>query len=446
MADAPWASVLADYLDDLKLRQLCEAHIHEQRLTIGRAAANCEWKTIGDFRSDSSRAWLLRLNEAKRAPKTLKLYRDALDRFGAWLKKTGTLPRNPMEAVPQVRVPHRQARLVPTDDEVRRLVAGVYGRKQAKDRWLVYLTAASTGLRHGTLRALRWTMLHLDDDRPRMEIPAALMKTRKPMLVHITPELAMALRFQRAAAEGDRVFACVPKPEQFIRDAVRAKVRRTEGDQTMSFHSLRHYFSNRLMRQGFPVEQRKLANGHSTAAMTLETYTAPELVNLGERMRTLPSLLTGAEFCQPPRNLLDNRAVVTDTRGAEESTMMLAPTHHDDRPAGCSVQSHCLPQQLTTSAERPTEGRRAQGVAQLGRAAGLGPAGRVFKSPHPDFGEQTSPVSSEPTRIGRQVQIQQPGSDAAPANLAHLDALTAAFLASHETLRAAVAARIGGGL
>lgn len=449
IGDAPdardWRPLLAAYLADLGLRNDGADHIEEQRLTVERAAKFGGWQSLADFRTEAVRAYMLHLHQAGRQPKTQRLYRDALHRWGAWMVAQQIIPRNPVDAIPKAKVIPRQARVVPTDDEVSRLIAGIYGRRQAKDRWLVYLMAASTGLRHGTLKSLCWSMVDLDAGVAKL--PASVMKNRRPMVVHLTDELVTALRWHRATEARERVFLCVPKPEQVTADAQRAGIRMRDGGATFSFHSLRHYFSNRLMRAGATLEERKLAVGHLNGGITLETYTHPDFVRVRERVKSLQPLLSGERFCHPPGNLVDRRAVLDDTHGVtvgrpRESMVATLPQHDQTTARPGSLTGDCDKHSAATLGGPSVI---VQGVAQLGRAAGLGPAGRRFKSGHPDSGEQTSPVSGEPTRIGRQVQIQCPGSDAAPANLAHLDALTAAFLASHETLRAVVAARIGGG-
>ena len=434
-AASPWRPFLAEYLADLGLKQDCSEHIRNQRETVERAANVCGWSTIADFRTDTTREWLLALQKAGRKPKTLRLYRDSMDRFGAWLVKRGALARNPVEPIPKARVVPTQARVVPTDDEVSRLIAGVYGRKQAGDRWLVYLTGASTGLRWGTIKALEWSMVDLD--AARLTIPAAILKNRQPMTVHLTDELVTALRWHRAKGDGPRVFRFMPKPEQVTKDALRAGIRIREGGATFSYHSLRHYFSNRLMRSGASLEERKLAVGHLNGGVTLQTYTSPDLVRVGERVKALPSLLTGERFCQQPRNLVDRRAVLDDThlavRNARENQMVATLNNTTPDPtAGRTIALAAI------SEQHPAVGPAAvpQRVAQLGSAAGLGPAGRGFKSPHAD--SVTSPVSGGADPARPQVQIHPPGSDAAAlADL--LDAQSAQLAALARLLRGGAA-------
>lgn len=434
-ATLPWRPLLLEYLADLGLKQDCAQHIRNQRETVDRCAKVCGWATVADFRADTTREWLLGLQRAGRAPKTLRLYRDSLDRFGGWLVKRGHLIRNPVDGIPKARVVPRQARVVPTDQEVSRLIAGVYGRKQAGDRWLVYLTAASTGLRHGTIRQLTWAMVDLDAGR--LTIPAAILKNRRPMVVHLTGELVTALTWHRAKGDGPAVFRFMPKPEQFTKDALRAGIRLREAGATMSFHSLRHYFSNRLMRSGATLEERKLAVGHLNGGMTLSTYTSPELVRVGERVKALPSLLIGEKYCQQPALAVDTRA-----NGRLDSRCSGVPH------AGLDMVATLPTHDLSTARPDPADGLNnrpatimggpsvvvnEQGVAQLGRAGGLGPPGRMFKSCHPDF--QTSPVLSVPGEGGPQVQIQQPCSGAAdPVSPPTSQSVVDAFLASHAVL------------
>lgn len=439
----PWRPLLAEYLADLALKNDTAGHIEEQRLTVERAAKHGEWRTIADFRSETARAYMLWLHQAGRQPKTQRLYRDALERFGAWLVKRRTFTRNPMDTIPKAKVIPRQARLVPTDEEVSRLIAAVYGRKQAKDRWLTYLTAASTGLRYGTLKQLTWAMVDLD--AARVTIPAAILKNRRPMVVHLTDELTTALRWHRAKGEGPLVFRCLPKPEQVTNDAVRAKIRHRDGEATFSFHSLRHYFSNRLMRAGASLEERKLAVGHLNGGVTLQTYTSPELVKVGERVKALQPLLSGERFCHSPEKSActpaDGRYSVSCSGGSHSDGNMVATLQQHE-----STMARPRPTSGLNTCEATIEGGPSvpvQGVAQLGRAAGLGPAGRTFKSCHPDSASVSSPVFEAPAESGRQVQIQPPTSERIPAQITHLAALLDAQAAQ---LTAAAALIRGGGL
>jgi integrase len=60
----------------------------------------------------------------------------------------------------------------------------------------------NTGLRRGTLFAMRWE--DVDLEHPRIVLPAARMKSRRPMIVHLTPVAAEALR--SICTDGELVF------------------------------------------------------------------------------------------------------------------------------------------------------------------------------------------------------------------------------------------------
>lgn len=287
----------------LRLRELSEAQVTNSRRLTMKAAADEGWRTLGDITRETVEAHLAHLQERGLVPKTRNEIRNALSRLCAYAVGRGWMPDNPVGATPRAKVIKRRARLVPSEDDVRRLIAAARKDWRKRDRWLVYLTAATTGLRWSTLRALERDMLHLDADPPFLDIPARLLKNREPGIVWLTAELAEALSenlskayvFEPNAgdAPASRLFRSVPKHSSFDRDLRAAGLAKGGGDQgTFSFHSLRHFASNRMAWVGgFTTGERQRANGHKTEAMTEHVYTDPAHVALGRKVHEMPPML-----------------------------------------------------------------------------------------------------------------------------------------------------------
>lgn len=199
----------------------------------------------------------------------------------------------------------RPARVVPSVEDVRALIRAVSGDWRKRDRWLVYLTAATTGLRWSQLKRLEWGMVRLDASPPHLDLPPELAKNGEPTIVWLTAELAGALRAHGRAEyrfvpnSGDvppeRVFRAVPKPTSFDRDLAKAGLAKAGGSgKTLSFHSLRHFASNRMAWVGFTTGERQRQNQHLTPSMTTQIYTDPENIELGRKVLQMPGLLPDA--------------------------------------------------------------------------------------------------------------------------------------------------------
>jgi integrase len=425
------ADALHDYVADMVAADNGDAYSKNTRLSIERACRAMKWVDVTDLTESSVREYLMSCKAKGLAAQTLRLYWDDLARFAEWCLKRGMFPRrpdgtvasNPVRLVKKARKSRTRARLVPTDDEVRKLVESLRHRKQAKDRWAVYACASNQPLRWKVWKLLRPEWVHLDDPRPHIRVPGEfkepgskrsviVMKNRKERVEYLTPETVAILRMHKADfGWGRRVFQSVPKCEMFTRDVVRARIRqRDDHGATFSFHSLKHYASNRRMRLGWSIEERRHANDHSTAGMTLDVYTDPDLIRVAEKTASMPGIF-GAQIIDGTgvtKNLsesdpkgLTRTGVIDDNLDVQETldhTMQATTTTTCDHgetaglmPGGPSPEQSGL--QGSPAALRD---RGHQHVAQLGSATGLGPVGRQFKS---DRADHSNGVSGAPADV-----------------------------------------------
>jgi len=340
-------------------------YVADMRRDITAAIVRQRWRSPADITPASAREYLARLAGEGKGAKTRNLIRSYLHGFCEFLIDEGCLEANPLKRVKPARVLSKQSRYVPTDAQVIALIehARRYP-KSKKDRWLVYLTAALAGLRRGTIQRLTWAHVRLDD-RPRFELDAKILKSRKPKIVFMPAELADALReHQRTSGTRERVFVGVPKDEGFNRDAAAAgipKVDVSHADKpTFSFHSLRHYHSNRLARLGFSDSERAAQNTHDTLAMTTTIYTDSEKIGIQRKVFALPRLLGGEPEEDPP--------------GAGASLDFCAPIA-DDVPSEVTMQTTTPQLGQQSAAPMPGLGRFA--TSESATRKGLRIPGRI---------------------------------------------------------------------
>lgn len=253
------------------------------------------WLTVHEINPAGITLWLTHLAEENgNSGKTRNIKRGYLSRFLVFCTDRGWIATNPILSVSTARVIRRRARVVPTEAQVAKLIESVRGIRRKKDRWLVYLAAATTGLRHGTIKRLEWGHVHEEADPPHLDLPGKLLKGKEPAIVWLTAELAALLRQHRAEARGRRqVFECVPKWDHMLMDLAKAGIpQKDSSGATLTFHSFRHFASNRMKwAGGFTDQERASQNGHRSLEMTRSVYTDPSAHGLGMKIKALPALM-----------------------------------------------------------------------------------------------------------------------------------------------------------
>jgi integrase len=232
--------------------------------------------------------------------------RGYINQFCEFCVKRGDMESNPVDLVPRAKVKKKRARYVPTIDEVVRLIVAATMDWRKKDRWLVYLVAASTGCRVGTLRKLEVHHIKFGRGVAWLELPAEILKAGEESHVWLTRECAERLKTHiengggRVVGSHRYVFECVPKPEGFDRDIAKAGLvkKAAPGAPTFSRNSLRHFSTTWLARaRRFSDEERASQMSHATPAMTNGVYTDKNHEMLGRSVwlmqPLLPSEFTG---------------------------------------------------------------------------------------------------------------------------------------------------------
>jgi integrase len=178
---------------------------------------------------------------------------------------------------------------IPTPTEVQRLLAIVSGRLRP-----LLITAVFSGLRASELRGLHWSDVDLDAGKLKVRQRAdALLRLGMPKSkdgqreIPLGPHVVNTLREWRLRSRGDLVFPAarggIQHHKSIVRDLaalmIRADVTNAVGDAKYpGLHALRHFYAswciNRKADGGLelPAKVVQARLGHSTIAMTLDTY------------------------------------------------------------------------------------------------------------------------------------------------------------------------------
>jgi integrase len=206
--------------------------------------------------------------------------------------KHGVLIRNVVEAVDPPRPQNREMSTLEPDD-----VHSLLNAARGTPHYTLFYTAVYTGLRRSELLGLRWR--DVDLDLSTLSVVQTLHhiskkgytfrepKTRRSRrLVDLSPSLAVLLREHRANQELERellgrqlmsddlVFSYsdgTPLPPNSVTKAFH-KLVQSLGLSGIRLHDLRHTHATLMLRQGVHPKVVSERLGHSSVAITLDTY------------------------------------------------------------------------------------------------------------------------------------------------------------------------------
>ncbi|MCC6642425.1 MAG: site-specific integrase [Deltaproteobacteria bacterium] len=196
--------------------------------------------------------------------------------------------RNPVAAVDRPRAPKPEIRSLEVD-ECRKLLEAAKGDRLEA----LYVVAVATGLRQGEIFGLRWGDVDLGERA--LQVRRTLTEeNRTGQMVFAEPKTAKSRRrvdlpsFAVAALTAHRAaLGAAPHPDRLVftdtdgkplrksnvqRRSFKPLLARAGLPQTTRFHDLRHSAATLLLAQGVhpKIVQERL--GHSTIALTLDTY------------------------------------------------------------------------------------------------------------------------------------------------------------------------------
>ena len=288
VAAAPLTEHLKEFISERGVSCRSMRYVREMELRLKRLFSECAWKRASDINAGSFLVWRGR---QILSAKSLNEFLVAARGFNRWLRlRKKVLQDDPLESVDAVSTIGRETfkRRPLSKDEIDRLLAN------SGPRWVIYLTAIYTGLRRGELKQLQWQDVFLDGETPRVILRAETTKNGKSANLPLHPDACRALKRFREEYGGkpcQRIFEGVfPKIPTFHKDLQRAGIDRLRPDGAkVDFHSFRYTYCNLFPATGAAPGLVKEAMRHSDLRLTLNTYTASELLPLRETINALPS-------------------------------------------------------------------------------------------------------------------------------------------------------------
>ncbi len=216
------------------------------------------------------------------------------------------VPRNVADLVDPPRIVKEEVTPL-TEDQVKTLFKTVEGSPLEA----LYVLAVTTGLRKGELLALKWSDVDLDSGLLRVQRSLSLTKDGPVMVPPKTAKGRRSVRLSGVAREAlrkhrlrqDRLRASWPEDLGLVfpndageprrsRNVINgcfARVKKKGNLPDVRFHDLRHTCATLLLTKGIHPKIVQEMLGHSTIAITLDTY-SHVLPNLqGEAVRAMDS-------------------------------------------------------------------------------------------------------------------------------------------------------------
>lgn len=137
----------------------------------------------------------------------------------------------------------------------------------------VYRFAFLTGIRLSELTNLKWKNVNIKDKIIQIGDDSFITKSKKIRVIPICDEASKILadRVPKIFSKEKAVFCksnMMPFTNDWLSKSFKRAVKKTELDQSIHFHSLRHSFASNLVKQGASIYHLKELLGHSSVAVT----------------------------------------------------------------------------------------------------------------------------------------------------------------------------------
>ena len=231
------------------------------------------------------------------------------------------------------------------------------------ERALLYKTMVLTGLRKGELASLNLAHVHLDDDRPCLELEAGAAKNREAAFLPLRADLAAELDTwlterlrDDARRSGDPIPTRLPGEARlfdvpagliriFDRDLEAAGIpKRDERGRTLDVHALRTTFGTLLSKGGVPLRTAQAAMRHSDPKLTANVYTDPKLLDVHGALDALPKL-SGERPTDSGSEAV--RATGTDPASRPFVAPLVALDRGNERTTGANAGNPCTDEPQT---------------------------------------------------------------------------------------------------
>ncbi len=209
-----------------------------------------------------------RLNERKRATKTINCERMALNNLFSVLIEQNKIPEpNPVSRIKPFKVIKVQKRRCLTDDELSKFFDGAKAESGSINWYGIYFTLYITGMRRDEVRNLEKESVDLTNGF----ITILNTKTDKPKVIPIHPQLKPILQQAMEHSRSKLVFPD-SKGELIHRNKFRYEMRNIcdkVGIEKATPHDLRHTFAS---RQGLSDRVKQIIGGWSSKQVMENTY------------------------------------------------------------------------------------------------------------------------------------------------------------------------------
>jgi integrase len=313
---------LADHLNDFtaylrsKPVRPEEEHIRQVRNQIETVAEACGFATLADLDAQAVRTYLahrrdLPKKEGGISAQTSNNFVASLNNFARWLI-TGRKPRlreNPFAELGRSNVAldrrHDRRDLLPEELgrllEVTRASVRVFRGLAGEDRYWLYLTAVSTGLRSDELSALVPENFACSGELPTVTLPTKLTKNKKPTTQPLPVDVARGLaHYLTTKPAGQSIWGRTwhaHAAQMIAKDEKEAGipyvVAGPNGPLYADFHALRHTFITAIVNSGASLTEAMTLARHSDPKLTYRRYAHTTAEQLGRIVEKLPVPRTG---------------------------------------------------------------------------------------------------------------------------------------------------------
>lgn len=307
-ASRPIADHLEDFRGDMASGQNTREHVDRTVQMCQRIIEGCGWKRITDIDDGQVRRWLAgqRASRDDCGIRTSNKHQTAIKSFSRWLWTSKRLMDHPLKGLKNLNcdLDRRHDRRVLTDQEFASLLEttrtstrvdqGRDWRFDGEDRWLLYLTAALTGLRASELASL--TVKSFDPKFLTVSVEATNTKNKEPAEISIPDGLAVELRnfvSERQLVRNDHLWGGSWAEQRMggkmiRRDLAEAGIaHKDDNGKVFDFHALRTMFGTNLARADVSLTKAQDAMRHSTPYLTKRFYTKLQTTDIRESINRL---------------------------------------------------------------------------------------------------------------------------------------------------------------
>lgn len=276
-AEQSFASLLEEYLDDLKRQGRSEEHRERRRKQLELIREEVGAITIKNFTTRRIRGALTRTSQL--SARTQNDYRAAIHAFFEWLVRSGWWNRNPVKPIAVVRELDEPKRRALMPDELRALceaaprhrailywIVGNLGLRRSESFALTReqfdIKAARVRLRAAGTKAKRWASLPLIPSvAERVEdwdADPLIVETGRTRPAKKHPERSKKDKKTRWTRKRNTRAAWLPEPpnmKTWYSDLAEAGIEKEVNGEKLVFHSLRATFITNLWRAGMTAAE-----------------------------------------------------------------------------------------------------------------------------------------------------------------------------------------------